>query len=165
MNRNYRWLNSAGGLTESTDPTNIHVTKSPGTLPPRRARRIRSVKTPRPSSMTPARRHIHTSKSPDGLLQRNPEIHSRVQIAAVHAHEHDPAEHSHCQNPMTDASGNPRRLAGPMAQRILIGLGLTTRCPGTASGLVVTATMTTTTGVAGTASRLDCTPTSTTTWT
>ena len=77
--------------------TNIHVTKSPGTLPPCRARRIRSVKTPRPSSMTPARRHIHTSKSPHGLLRRNPEIHSRVQIAAVHAHEHDPAEHSHCQ--------------------------------------------------------------------
>ena len=34
------WLNPAGGLTEPTGPDNIHVTKSPGTLPPRRARRV-----------------------------------------------------------------------------------------------------------------------------
>ena len=85
------------GSKEPTGPINIHVTKSPGTLPPRRARQIRSVKTPRPSSMTAARRHIHTSKSLYGLLRRNPETHSCVQIAAVHAHEHDPAELSHCQ--------------------------------------------------------------------
>ena len=74
-------------------PANIHVTKSPGALHPRRARRIRSVKTPRPSSLTPARRHIHTSKSPHGLCQHSPETHSRFQIPAAHAHEHSPAEH------------------------------------------------------------------------
>ena len=92
------------GSKEPTGLTNIHVTKSPGTLPPRRARQIRSVKTPRPSSMTAARRYIHTSKSLYGLLRRTPEIHSRVQIAAVHAHEHDPAEHSIIQIPGVHAT-------------------------------------------------------------
>ena len=76
-----------------TGPANIHVTKSPGTLLARTARHIQSVKTPRPLSLTPARRHIHTSKSPHGLCQHNPEIHSRVQIPEAHAQEHSPAEH------------------------------------------------------------------------
>ena len=86
------------GSPEPTDPDNIHVTKSPGTLPPRRARRVRSVKVPRPSSTTAARQNIHTSKSTFltlyGLFRHNPDEHSRVQIAGVHAHEYDPA---HCQ--------------------------------------------------------------------
>ena len=88
------WLNPAGGLTEPTGPDNIHVTESPGTLPPRRARRVRSVKVPRPSSTTAARQNIHTSKSLYGLFRHNPDEHSRLQIAGVHAHEYDPA---HCQ--------------------------------------------------------------------
>ena len=131
MIRSYYWLNSAGGPTEPTGLTNIHVTKSPGTLPPRRARRIRSVK-------TPARRNIHTSKSPHGLLQRNPEIHSRVQIAAVHAHEHDPAEHSIIQIPgvhATEHSPEEHSHCQMSAVEVKcftrdngIGLGLTTRC-------------------------------------
>ena len=40
-----------------------------------------------------ARWNIRTSKFPHGLFQHNPEIHSRVQIPAAHAHEHSPAEH------------------------------------------------------------------------
>ena len=82
------------GSHEPTDPDNIHVTKSPGTLPPRRARRVWSVKVPRPSSTTAARQNIHTSKSLYGLFRHNPDEHSRLQIAGVHAHEYDPA---HCQ--------------------------------------------------------------------
>ena len=88
--------------------------------------------------MTPARRHIHTSKSPDGLLQRNPEIHSRVQIAAVHAHEHDPAEHSIIQIPgvhATEHSPEEHSHCQMSAVEVKcftrdngIGLGLTTRC-------------------------------------
>ena len=102
---NIHVVESPGGASHRAPaPANIHVTKSPGTLPPRRARRVRSVKIPRPSSMTAARRHIHTSKSLCGLLRRNPETHSRVQIAAVHAHEHDPAEHSIIQIPGVHAT-------------------------------------------------------------
>ena len=66
--------------------------------PPRaesvRAEALSSVKAPRPSFMTAARRDIHTSKSLYGLFRHNPDEHSRVQIAGVHAHEYDPA---HCQ--------------------------------------------------------------------
>ena len=123
------WLSEtiAGGTLPAG--SHEHVAKSPGTLPPRRARRVRSVKIPRPSSLTAARRHIHTSKSLYGLLRRNPEIHSRVQIAAAHGHGHDPAahsiiqipgvhatehsprEHSHCQILTVDTSERPRMLA------------------------------------------------------
>ena len=88
------------GSHEPTDPDNIHVTKSPGTLPPRRARRVRSVKVPRPSSTTAARQNIHTSKSLHGLFRHNPDEHSCVQIAGVHAHEYDPA---HCQASAADS--------------------------------------------------------------
>ena len=84
----------AGSPIEPTGPTNIHVTKSTGTLLPRRARRVRSVKVPRPSSTTAARQNIHTSKSLHGLFRHNLDEHSCVQIAGVHAHEYDPA---HCQ--------------------------------------------------------------------
>ena len=81
-------LNPAGGLTEPTGPANIHVTKSPGTLLPRTARRIQSVKTPRPLSTTMARRNIHTYKSPRGLFQHSPEIHSHSQIPEAPASVH-----------------------------------------------------------------------------
>ena len=39
-------LNPAGGPTEPTGPDNIHVTKSPGTLLPRTARRIQKGEVP-----------------------------------------------------------------------------------------------------------------------
>ena len=112
-------MNPAGGPTEPTGPDNIHVTKSPGALLPRTARRIQSVKTPRPLSTTMARRNAHTYKSPRGLFQRSPEIHSRVQIPAAHVHDHGPAEHSHCQPPEAPASVHGRGNG--------IGLGMTTR--------------------------------------
>ena len=120
-------LNPAGGLTEPTGPANIHVTKSPGTLLARTARRIQSVQCPQPCPQT--RQNIHTTKSPHGLFQYSREIHSRVQIPAAHAHEHSPAEHSsvqipaanahehspaehsHCQIPTVDASMHPGMLA------------------------------------------------------
>ena len=92
---NIHVVESPGGASHRAPaPANIHVTKSPGTLPPRRARRVRSVKIPRPSSVTAARQNIHTSKSMYGLFRHNPDEHSCVQIAGVHAHEYDPA---HCQ--------------------------------------------------------------------
>ena len=59
------WLNPAGGLTEPTGPDNIHVTKSPGTLLPRTARRIQRGECPQPCFHTG--RNIHTHKSPRPL--------------------------------------------------------------------------------------------------
>ena len=63
--RNTDWLNPAGGLTEPTGPDNIHVTKSPGTLLQRKARRIQRGECPQPCFHTG--RNIHTHKSPRPL--------------------------------------------------------------------------------------------------
>ena len=63
--RNTDWLNPAGGLTEPTGPANIHVTKSPGTLLLRTARRIQRGECPQPCFHTG--RNIHTHKSPRPL--------------------------------------------------------------------------------------------------
>ena len=46
VGRNCDLLTPAGGLTEPTGPDNIHVTKSPGTLLPRTARRIQKGEVP-----------------------------------------------------------------------------------------------------------------------
>ena len=63
-------LNPAGGLTEPTGAANIHVTKSPGTLLPRTARRIQRGKCPRTCFHTG--RDIHTHKSLSTRLQNMP---------------------------------------------------------------------------------------------